>query len=186
MCIHVLLLPTTGTSLSSFWHVYGLKQSGRAWYQLLSTLVECGFEQCLVDPCVFRLMVAGDYWYISFFFLARVGPGPLLEIAVSAFLRSPCERGAGYLKTPSKCRVFHARLREADPLTKRASSANLNAQSAATELGWGPDMHRNVLKVPLLAPKPKVRRINFWPPENTMPKYKKKRAYFTYVDIRSR
>ena len=25
-----------------------------------STLVECGFEQCLVDPCVFRLMVAGD------------------------------------------------------------------------------------------------------------------------------
>ena len=41
--------------------LYGLKQSGRAWYQLLSsTLVECGFEQCLVDPCVFRLMVAGD------------------------------------------------------------------------------------------------------------------------------
>ena len=23
-------------------------------------MVECGFEQCLVDPCVFRLMVAGD------------------------------------------------------------------------------------------------------------------------------
>ena len=21
---------------------------------------ECGFEQCVVDPCVFRLMVAGD------------------------------------------------------------------------------------------------------------------------------
>ena len=41
--------------------LYGLKQSGRAWYQLLSpTLVECGFEQCLVVPCVFRLMVAGD------------------------------------------------------------------------------------------------------------------------------
>ena len=39
----------------------GLKQSGRAWYQLLpSTLMECGFEQCLVGPCVFRLMVAGD------------------------------------------------------------------------------------------------------------------------------
>ena len=34
--------------------VYGLKQSGRAWYQLLSsTLVEWGFEQCLVDPCMF-------------------------------------------------------------------------------------------------------------------------------------
>ena len=39
---------------------YGLKQSGRARYQLLSsTVVECGFEQCFVDPCVFRLMVAG-------------------------------------------------------------------------------------------------------------------------------
>ena len=32
--------------------LYGLKQSGRAWYQLSSSaLVECGFEQCLVDPC---------------------------------------------------------------------------------------------------------------------------------------
>ena len=41
--------------------LYGLKQNGRAWYQLLSsTLVECGFEQCLVDPRVFRLIVAGD------------------------------------------------------------------------------------------------------------------------------
>ena len=33
--------------------LYGLKQSGRSWYKLLSsTLVECGFEQCLVDPRV--------------------------------------------------------------------------------------------------------------------------------------
>ena len=39
----------------------GLKHSGRAWYQLLSsTQVECGFEQCLEDPCAFRLIVAGD------------------------------------------------------------------------------------------------------------------------------
>ena len=38
--------------------LYGLKQSGRSWYKLLSsTLDECGFEQCLVDPCVLRLMV---------------------------------------------------------------------------------------------------------------------------------
>ena len=38
--------------------LYGLKQSGRSWYKLLSsTLVECVFEQCLVDPCVFRLIV---------------------------------------------------------------------------------------------------------------------------------
>ena len=38
--------------------LYGPKQSGRSWCKLLSsTLVECGFEQCLVDPCVFRRMV---------------------------------------------------------------------------------------------------------------------------------
>ena len=38
--------------------LYGLKQSSRSWYNLLSsTLVECDFEQCLVDPCVFRLIV---------------------------------------------------------------------------------------------------------------------------------
>ena len=37
--------------------LYGLKQSDRSWYKLLSsTLVECGFEQCLLDPCVTRLM----------------------------------------------------------------------------------------------------------------------------------
>ena len=41
--------------------LYGRKKSGRAWYQLLSsTLVECGFEQCLRDTCVFQLLVAGD------------------------------------------------------------------------------------------------------------------------------
>ena len=38
--------------------LYGLNQSGRSWYKLLSSaLVECGSEQCLVDPCVFRLML---------------------------------------------------------------------------------------------------------------------------------
>ena len=41
--------------------LHGLKQSGRAWYQLLSSaLVKCGFDQCLVDLCVFRRIVAGD------------------------------------------------------------------------------------------------------------------------------
>ena len=39
----------------------GLKQSGRSLYKLLpSTLVECGFEQCLVDQCVFRLIWNGE------------------------------------------------------------------------------------------------------------------------------
>ena len=37
---------------------HGLKQSGSSWYKLLSsTLVECGLEKCLVNPCVFRLKV---------------------------------------------------------------------------------------------------------------------------------
>ena len=39
--------------------LYGLrlKQSGRSWYKLLSSaLVKCGFEQCPVNQCVFRLM----------------------------------------------------------------------------------------------------------------------------------
>ena len=38
--------------------LYGPKQSSRSWCKLLSsTLVDCGFEQCLVDTCVFRLMM---------------------------------------------------------------------------------------------------------------------------------
>ena len=36
-----------------------------------------------------------DYWCISFFFL--VGPGPLHEIAVSAFSRSPLGRADTFL-----------------------------------------------------------------------------------------
>ena len=39
--------------------LHGLKQSGRSCYKLLlsSSLVECSFEQCLVVPCVFRLIL---------------------------------------------------------------------------------------------------------------------------------
>jgi len=40
--------------------LYGLKQSGRLWYQkLLSILGEYGFEQCIYDPCVFCLIKPG-------------------------------------------------------------------------------------------------------------------------------
>ena len=39
--------------------LYGMEQSGRSWYKLQSsTLVQCGFEQCLIHPCVFRLMLS--------------------------------------------------------------------------------------------------------------------------------
>ena len=54
--------------------------------------------------------------------------------------------------------MHRIRLSEAQhkPLSKRASSATLNAQSTATEFGRGPDMHRNVPTAPLLAPLPIV------------------------------
>ena len=40
--------------------IYGLKQSGRQWGHLCAnTLIEDGFEQCKVDPCIFRKIVDG-------------------------------------------------------------------------------------------------------------------------------
>ena len=37
--------------------LYGLKQAGREWSSLLSsTLIKLGFERCMADPCVCRLM----------------------------------------------------------------------------------------------------------------------------------
>ena len=40
--------------------LYGLKQASRTWHHLLiSTLKGIGFEQCLTDPCVMRLILKG-------------------------------------------------------------------------------------------------------------------------------
>ena len=66
--------------------LYGLKQSGRAWYQLLlSTLVECDFEQCLIHPCVFRLMVAGDVVAMMVFHVdIKIAAMEVTEAVVSA------------------------------------------------------------------------------------------------------
>lgn len=56
--------------------LYGLKQSRRSWYKLLSSaVVECSFEQYLVNHCVFRLRVVGDVvamkvWY----FMRTISP----------------------------------------------------------------------------------------------------------------
>lgn len=36
------------------------QKSGCAWNQLFLTLVKNGFEQCSVDPCVLRRIIAGD------------------------------------------------------------------------------------------------------------------------------
>ena len=45
---------------------------------------------------------------------------------------------------------------EPKPLTKKASSATLNAQSTATEVGRDPDMRRDEPRAPLLAAQPKT------------------------------
>ena len=67
--------------------LYGLKQSGWAWYQLLSlTLVECRFEQGLTDPCVFLLTVAGDVVAMMVFHMDDIEIGAteeVTEVAVS-------------------------------------------------------------------------------------------------------
>ncbi|CAB1103274.1 unnamed protein product [Ectocarpus sp. CCAP 1310/34] len=41
--------------------LYGLKQSGREWgFEAADALIENGYEQCRVDPCVFRNVVDGE------------------------------------------------------------------------------------------------------------------------------
>ncbi|CAB1105630.1 unnamed protein product [Ectocarpus sp. CCAP 1310/34] len=41
--------------------LYGLKQSGREWgFEAADALIENGYEQCRVDPCVFRKVVDGE------------------------------------------------------------------------------------------------------------------------------
>ena len=68
---------------------YGLNQSGRAWYQLLAfTLVACGFEQCLVDPCVSRLVVTGDVVATMVFHVDDIkiaATEEVTEVVVNAF-----------------------------------------------------------------------------------------------------
>ena len=75
-----------------------------------------------------------------------------------------CDRRACYLEFTKKCGVVYAPLRlseaERNPLTQRASSATLAAQSNATELRWDPDMRRNIPMGALLAPQPKAREKN--------------------------
>ena len=40
--------------------LYGLKQASRTWHAHLTTcLLRLGFEQCLTDVCVFRLIEDG-------------------------------------------------------------------------------------------------------------------------------
>ena len=65
----------------------------------------------------------------------------------------PHENIFGFFRAPSRLE----REAERNPLTKRASSATLDAQSTATEVEQDPDMRRNVPIGALLSPQPKAR-----------------------------
>ena len=71
--------------------LYGLKQNGRAWYRLLSvTLVECIFEQCLADPCAFRLMFVGDVVARTVFHVGDIkilAPEEVTGVVISALIQ---------------------------------------------------------------------------------------------------
>ena len=89
------------------------------------------------------------------------------------------ENGAGQVNnTICVYVVFYApaRLSEAELnlLTRRASSATLNAHGTATQLGWEPDMRRNVPTAPLVVCSTRSGKCEkkTGPPEN-MPKNKK-------------
>ena len=41
--------------------LYGLKQASRSWHgHLITRMKSLGFERCLADPCVFRLVENGN------------------------------------------------------------------------------------------------------------------------------
>ena len=78
-----------------------------------------------------------------------------------------------FLNRTKTCGVFHAPDRlngtKHNPLTKRASSVALNAQSSATELGRDPGMHRNIVSAPFAFSAAESSRNNPRPLENSMP-----------------
>ena len=79
-------------------------------------------------------------------------------------------RGAGYLKKQNGVLHTLAELGQrggTQPLEKIASSAALDAQSTATELGGNRDMRRDVPIGNLLAPQTKAREKKTRPAENT-------------------
>ena len=46
---------------------YGLRQASRQWYaMLMKCLLVLGFEQCLADSCVFRLIRGGIVVSVSY------------------------------------------------------------------------------------------------------------------------
>lgn len=83
---------------------YGLKQSARSWYKLLSlTLGRCGFERCLVDPCVFRLMV--NYEFVAM----PVVPADVMKIEVIKEITDSVEANLNKIsyETSSRGYVVH-------------------------------------------------------------------------------
>lgn len=53
--------PRSGEVVKLNKSLYGLKQASRQWQKRLTTeMTEIGFEQCLADPCVFRMMTRNE------------------------------------------------------------------------------------------------------------------------------
>ncbi|CAB1107675.1 unnamed protein product [Ectocarpus sp. CCAP 1310/34] len=51
----------TGKAVKVERALYGLKQSGSEWgFEVADALISNGYEQCRVDPCIFRKVVDGD------------------------------------------------------------------------------------------------------------------------------
>ncbi|CAB1106624.1 unnamed protein product [Ectocarpus sp. CCAP 1310/34] len=51
----------TGKAVKVERALYGLKQSGREWgFEAADALISNGYEQCRVDPCIFRKVVDGE------------------------------------------------------------------------------------------------------------------------------
>lgn len=62
--------------------LYDLKQIVRAWYQLLSSsLMECAFEQSLVNPFVFQPLVVGDVVAILVFHVDDINTAATEKVA---------------------------------------------------------------------------------------------------------
>ena len=92
-----------------------------------------------------------------------------------------CERGAGYLTTKGGVSMHLLSLSsgaERNPFRERASSATLDAQSTATELGGDRDKRRNVLMGVSLTPQWKAREENLCRRRTAN---RKKKCCFTYT-----
>ena len=57
--------------------IYGLKQAPRNWNKTVSAwLVEYGFKQSTVDPCIYTFAAAGDLYILALYVDDSIMAGP--------------------------------------------------------------------------------------------------------------